>query len=295
MPHTPPLHTEPTGTPGSLDVAELLSIKDEVARVARELGRWAQDQSQRHYRGEEGVEVGTKTSPGDFVTSVDVHVQQRLVQELTAAYPGFGFLGEEEHLNRFDASNPVWVIDPIDGTHNFVRAYPGFCVSVGLVHEDRSLLGVIYDAATDAIFWAVTGNGAWCEENGKDERLHVSAKSNLTTAMITTGFTSTSAAEPAHLAVFAELIDAAAGTRVSGSACRDLCFVAAGKVDLFWQFHIRPWDVAAGRLLVTEAGGRVELEVGEGGLLSGRPLVIFAGAPDVVTEALTRRARVMNA
>jgi len=277
--------------PGTED---LLSIKDEVARVARELGRWAQDQSQRNYRGEEGVEIGTKTSPGDFVTSVDVTVQERIVQELSAAYPGLGFLGEEKQLNNFDDSNPVWVIDPIDGTHNFVRAYPGFCVSVGLVHDGASLVGVIYDAATDAIFWAVKDGGAWREEGGEVERLHVSDKTGLTTAMITTGFTSTSAADPSHLAVFADLLDAAAGTRISGSACRDLCLVAAGKIDLFWQFHIMPWDVAAGRLLVTEAGGRVELEFGEGGLLGGKPLVIFAGTPGLVAEGLARRARAVN-
>jgi len=280
---------------GGMSTTDLLSIKDHVARVARELGRWAQDQSQRHYRGEDGVEVGTKTSPGDMVTSVDLHVQERLVQELTAAYPTFGFLGEEAHLNRFDATNPVWIIDPVDGTHNFVRAYPGFCVSVGLVHGDKSLVGVIYDAATDAVFWAVAGGGAWREEDGREERLSVSHKPAMTSAMITTGFTSTSAADPKHLAVFAEFIDAAAGTRISGSACRDLSFVAAGKVDLFWQFHIRPWDVAAGRLLVTEAGGRVELEMVPEGLLSGEALVIFAGAPDVVAEALTRRDRIVNA
>ena len=289
------ISTDALAEPVALGTTELLSIKDEVARVARDLGRWAQDRSQRNYRGEEGFDVGTKTSPGDFVTAIDVHVQERLVQELSAAYPSFGFLGEEEQLNRFDASNPVWVIDPIDGTHNFLRAYPGFCVSVGLVHGDASLVGVIYDAATDAVFWAVKDGGAWREENGRDERLSVSDKPDMTTAMITTGFTSTSAADGTHLAVFRDFIDAAAGTRISGSACRDLCFVAAGKVDLFWQFHIRPWDVAAGRLLVTEAGGRVELEVGEGGLLGGAPLVIFAGAPAVVAEALTRRGRIVNA
>ena len=131
-----------------LTTSDLLDIKDHVARTARELGRWAQDQSARHHRGEDGVEVGTKTSPGDMVTSVDLHVQERLVQELTAAYPTFGFLGEEAHLSHFDDTNPVWIIDPVDGTHNFVRAYPGFCVSVGLVHGGESLVGVIYDAAT---------------------------------------------------------------------------------------------------------------------------------------------------
>lgn len=293
--------SSPTGTAhadradAGLNAADLLSIKDHVTRVARELGRWAQDQSQRHYLGEEGVEVGTKTSPGDMVTSVDLHVQERLVQELSAAYPTFGFLGEEAHLNRFDDTNPVWIIDPIDGTHNFVRAYPGFCVSVGLVLDGESLVGVIYDAATDAVFWAVAGEGAWREQGGTEKRLSVSDKPDMSSAMITTGFTSTSAADPAHLAVFAEFIDAAAGTRVSGSACRDLSLVAAGKVDLFWQFHIRPWDVAAGRLLVTEAGGRVELETAAGGLLSGEALVIFAGAPGVVAEALTRRERIVNA
>lgn len=271
------------------DTSYLLAVKDEVARVTRDLGRWAQERSVANARGKSTFEVGTKSSPGDFVTSVDLHVQERLVQELSAAYPEFGLLGEESHLSRFDDTNPVWIIDPIDGTHNFLRAYPGFCVSVGLVHRGEGLVGVIYDAATDAVFWAVAGHGAWREHGGELERLHVSTKDDAATAMITTGFTATSAADPGHLAVFTGLLGAAAGARMSGSACRDFCLVASGKVDLFWQFHIRPWDVAAGMLLVREAGGTVVLETGEGGLLSGQPLVVFAGAPAVVAHALELR------
>src|SRR5690606_29150661 len=129
---------------------------------------------------------------------------------------------------------PTWVIDPIDGTHNFVRGYPGFCVSIGLVEANESVLGVIYDAGLDAVYWAVKGGGAWRE----DEQIRLSG-SGLANAMITTNFTEASVDNLGHRDFFVEIARRSAGVRASGSACRDLCFVADGRVDLFWQFGLR--------------------------------------------------------
>lgn len=272
-------------TDNQLSTDQLSKIKDVVLPMATDLGRWAREQSDGHYQGRPGVEVSSKTSPGDLVTSVDLAVQERLVAALQEAYPSFGFLGEESGLNDFDADQPVWVIDPIDGTHNFVRNYPGFCVSVGLVSGGRSVLGVIFDSATDTTYWAVRGGGAWQGER----RLRVSAKTELRTSLITTGFTRESAINDEHIGVFKTLNGSAAGCRVSGSACRDLTFVTAGKVDLFWQHGIRPWDVAAGLVMVEEAGGRVHLELSGPDLLRSGPMTIFAGSPAVVDEALALR------
>src|SRR5690606_27425731 len=113
-------------------------------------------------------------------------------------FPDFGFLGEESGSAEFDPEQPVWVIDPIDGTHNFVRNYPGFCVSVGLVHGGRSVLGVIFDSATDHTYWAYRGGGSWQGER----RLKVSNKTELATSLITTGFTRESAINDRHLEDF---------------------------------------------------------------------------------------------
>jgi len=253
-----PNHTEPStaDAPAALDTETLLAIKEMVVPLARDLGRWAQDQSMRHYRGEHDVNVSAKASPGDVVTAVDHEVQRRLVEALQPAYPSFGFLGEEG-LSDYDPSRPTWVIDPIDGTHNFVRAYPGFAVSIGLVEHGESVLGVIYDAATDSVTWAAKGTGAWREAaaGGEWQRLQVARAKPLTHALLTTGFTTESAADDFHQRAFVSLARNSAGMRQSGSACRDLVFVAAGQVDVYWQFGVRAWDVAAGLVIVREAGG----------------------------------------
>ena len=166
-----------------------------------------------------------------------------------------------------------------------MRNYPGFCVSVGLVHGGRSVLGVIFDSATDHTYWAYRGGGSWQGER----RLKVSNKTELATSLITTGFTRESAINDRHLEDFRTLNGNAAGCRVSGSACRDLCFVSSGRIDLYWQHGISPWDVAAGLVMVEEAGGLVHLETGGGNLLESRSLTIFAGNPVVLEQALALR------
>lgn len=262
--------------------------------LARDLGRWARDRSDAHQRGEFDLGTHAKTSPGDVVTEVDVEVQRRILGSLATAYPSFGFLGEEDtgQGQGTGAGGPTWVIDPIDGTHNFVRGYPSFCVSIGLVDAGRSVLGAIYDASTDAVSWAVEGGGAWRE----DVRLRIAPDKALDHALLTTGFTSSSAATPSQQEVFIDLARGSAGMRQSGSSCRDLCFVSAGKVDLFWQFGIHAWDVAAGIVLVTEAGGAVAIGTGSndvvssdvagGSWVSPEPLTIVAGSKGLVHDVI---------
>lgn len=282
------------------DTHELLKIKDHVAPLAARLGRWAQEQSDANYLGTPGLEVGSKSSRGDFVTSVDLAVQERIVEDLNANFPGYGLLGEESGLNDVETTQPVWVIDPIDGTHNFLRNYPGFCVSIGLVHEGRSVLGVIYDAVTDAVYWAVKGGGAWRDPSsgagtggGESQRLSVSTRDDLGLSLLTTGFTAAASNDPVTMRVFGELIRGAAGMRVSGSACRDLTLVASGRVDVFFQHGIRPWDVAAGAVMVEEAGGRVHMELSGPDLTRSGPLIVFAGVPAIVDQALKVRGEVL--
>ncbi len=276
------------------DSDHLMQMKDHVAALAARLGRWAGEQSDANYRGTPGLEVGSKSSRGDFVTSVDLAVQERIVEDLRDTFPGYGLLGEESGLSDVETDEPVWVIDPIDGTHNFLRNYPGFCVSIGLVHGGQSVLGVIHDSVTDSVSWAVKDGGAWRERaagTGDAERLNVSTREELGLSLLTTGFTSAASADPGIMRVFGELLRSAAGMRVSGSACRDLSLVAAGRVDVFVQHGIRPWDVAAGAVMVEEAGGRVHLELSGPDLTRSGPLVVYAGVPSIVEQALEIRQR----
>lgn len=293
---------EPAGQPSSAAARELLAVKDVASRLAAELGRWAKERSDEHYAGGGGLDVSSKSSPGDFVTSVDLAVQERLVSALTAAFPGYGFLGEEEGLSSVETDEPVWVIDPIDGTHNFLRNYPGFCVSIGLVHRGRSVLGAVFESASDTVTWAVTGGGTWREpaeavlrgSAGRAERLRVSSRDQLELALLTTGFTDAAANDPKAMAVFGDLVRRSAGMRVSGSACRDLSLVASGRVDVFFQHGISPWDVAAGAVLVEEAGGRVHLELSGPDLTRSGPLNVFAGVPAVLEQVLERRRQAVS-
>lgn len=267
-----------------LDSQTLLQIKEQVATLAREVGRWAKGRHDLHHLGRSQLAVSVKSVPGDVVTEVDVEAQRRIVQELQELYPDFGLLGEEDLSQLAEAERtgaPIWVIDPVDGTHNFVKGYPSFCVSIGLVVARRSVLGVIYDAGTDAIYWAVRGEGAWRE----DTRLRLTP-GPLAQALIATNFTPVSRGHTGHRDFFVGLAERSAGVRASGSACRDFCLVAEGSVDLFWQFGLRAWDVAAGMVLVSEAGAEVRILNPEHDWLTGGSIDMVVAAPALVDEAL---------
>lgn len=262
-----------------LTSAQLGAIKDLVVPLAAEVGRWARRRQLDHHAGREDLGVSTKTSPGDVVTLVDVESQRRLAAALKEAHPGFGLLGEEG-LWEAGGGAPVWVIDPIDGTHNFVRDYPGFCVSVGLVQGGESVLGVIYDSASDSVYWAYHGGGAWHE----DRRLRLAQDRPLSHALITTNFTEPMREDGRLAEFFGRVSGGSAGVRASGSAARDLCFVADGRVDLFWQFGLAAWDVAAGAVIVREAGGVFELWGRPADWLTAKRISVVAGTPRVVAE-----------
>lgn len=282
----------PVSLPAELSPARLLEIKDQVALLAREVGRWAKGRHDLHHGGKSTLSVNVKTVPGDVVTEVDVEAQRRIVQELRELYPGFDLLGEEGLLDVGDDpanAAPLWVIDPVDGTHNFVKGYPSFCVSIGLVVGGRSVLGVIYDAASDSVYWAVEGEGAWHEER----RIRLTPLP-LAQALITTNFTPVSRGNHGHRDFFVGLAERSAGVRASGSACRDFCFVAEGTVDLFWQFGLAAWDVAAGMVLAREAGAEVRVLNPEDDWLAGGPVDLVVAAPSLVDEALAVGLPLLN-
>ena len=263
------------------DPPRLLSLKDHLVDHARDLGRWAAAFAERARSGDADLGMSAKTSPGDMVTFADAEVQRRLVVELRQLAPEAGFVGEEG-LDETVAGDATWVIDPIDGTHNFVRGYPGFCVSVGLVVAGESLLGVIYDSVEDAVYWAVVGHGAWRES----ERLQRPEPRPMSHALIATNFSASSARSPVDQRVHTALAQRAAGVRSSGAACRDFCLFASGRSDLFWQFGLRSWDVAAGVALVREAGGMVVFGDAPQDWVRAPGLAAFAGEHALVEEAV---------
>ena len=270
-----------SNTPAPTTGFDPFALKDHVVEHVRDLGRWAGDFATRARAGEGDLGTSTKTSPGDVVTFADAEVQRRLVKALREALPEAGFVGEEG-LDEPVEGDATWVIDPIDGTHNFVRGYPGFCVSVGLVVAGESVLGAIYESVADAVFWAVRGHGVWRE----DERLQRGPARDLSHALIGTNFTAASARTERDQRVYLELVRSAAGVRSSGAACRDFCLYASGHTDLFWQFGLNAWDVAAGAALVREAGGTVVFADAPEDWVRSSGLATFAGEPALVEAAL---------
>jgi myo-inositol-1(or 4)-monophosphatase len=264
----------------SFPLPRLMALRDELSPVLRDLGSWARAFAERARRGDASLAVDEKSGPGDVVTFADAHVQRSLLPVLARLAPEAGVLGEEEGLDRRVALAPTWVIDPIDGTHNFVRDYPGFCVSVALVIGGESVLGVIYDAGEGSVYAAIRGAGAWRDGVALPRRAAIASEQ----ALIGTNFTAASAANPAHVRLFGVLARRAAGIRSSGAACRDWCHLAAGRTDLFWQFGLQPWDVAAGIVLVREVGGAFALHPHAADWLAG-PCDAFAGLPGLVAEA----------
>ena len=189
----------------------------------------------------------------DLVTHIDRKSQEMIFRRLSAAFPGHGFLAEEG-LSLPGTSDCRWIIDPIDGTTNFAHTFPVFCVSIALEQKGVVAVGVIYDPMRDELFEAVRGRGAFL--NGA--RVRVSEIPELGKALLATGFpydVRTSSFN--NVREFNAFIVRAQAIRRCGSAALDLCYVACGRFDGFWELKLKPWDVAAGALIVEEAGGRV--------------------------------------
>jgi len=183
--------------------------------------------------------------PSDPVTEIDLRCQELVRSRLIGANPSHGFLGEE---GIDEAGEAVWIVDPLDGTKNFSHGYPVCCVSIGLEIGGRIVLGVVYDPNRDELFTALAGQGA--QVNGRS--IQVSEVAELSEALIITGF---ARASDAQFDLLAELERRSHGIRRDGSAALNLCYVAAGRLDAFWESGLAPWDMAAGGLVLQEAGG----------------------------------------
>ena len=201
----------------------------------------------------EQLQVSIK-GPGEFVTAADLKAEKILRAELAKARPGFGFLLEEAGAVRGSDTHHRWIIDPLDGTTNFLHGIPQWAISIALERDGEIVAGVVYEPIRDEAFWAEKGIGAYVN----DRRLRVSARRQLGDALIGTGIPFRERGDhPAYLKTLAAVMAVTSGVRRPGSAALDLAYVAAGRFDGFWEFGLQPWDIAAGILLVREAGGYV--------------------------------------
>ena len=217
---------------------------------------------------DEGREISYK-GVLDLVTNFDHQAQELIFDRLAAAFPGHGFLAEEG-LSREEQGEFRWIFDPLDGTTNFAHRFPVFTVSIALEHQGRVILGVVYDPMRNEIFQAVEREGAFL--NGR--RVRVSAVDDLNRSLLATGFPYDLRESPVNnIAHFNHFLTRAQAIRRCGSAAMDLCCVACGRFDGFWELKLKPWDHAAGALIVREAGGRVsDFEGGEFGISSQESL-----------------------
>jgi len=219
------------------------------------------------------TEDWTEKGRHDFVTEVDRACEAMIAEALTRDVPGSQIVGEEL-TPRLTTGDVVWIVDPLDGTTNFLHGYPQYAVSIGCAVRGELCAGVVHDVARDIVYRASSGGGAWCG----DARLHVSTLTEPRRALIGTGFPFKDLEQlRAYLAQFAAVLGGASGIRRAGSAALDLVDVAAGRFDAFWEVSLAPWDVAAGVVLVREAGGRVsrldgsEDVLGHGAIVAGNP------------------------
>ncbi len=216
-----------------------------MAEIAREAGALLMDYFRRRvaveYKGE-----------ADLVTAADRASETLIRDRIRALWPSHDILGEEEGLVD-TGSDYRWYVDPLDGTTNFAHGFPVFCVSMGLEHKGKLIAGVVYDPTRDEMFTAEAGMGAFLNQ----ERIHVSAIAKLSESLLATGFPSHKRHKNPNIFFYHQITLRTHGVRRAGSAALDLCSVAAGRFEGFWEFNLNPWDTAAGVLLVEEAGGRI--------------------------------------
>ena len=222
------------------------------------------------------IKVNTK-APNDFVTEVDQMAERAVIETLLTAYPGHGILAEESgRTHGAKDSDYVWIIDPLDGTTNFIHGLPVYGVSIALAYRGQVQQAVVYDPTRNDMFYASKGRGAFLN----DKRLRVSKRIRMAEALLGTGFPFRKGDSfKRYMQMLEVVMPSCAGLRRPGSAALDLCYVAAGYYDGFFETGLAPWDIAAGSLIVTEAGGLIGNFTGESDYLYQREVV--AGNPKI--------------
>lgn len=226
----------------------------------------------------------TEKQHNDFVTEVDQAAEQAIIEVLKTAYPDHAVLAEESgaSANLNDENENVWIIDPLDGTTNFIHGFPQYCVSIALQQRGQITQGVVYDPTRNELFTASKGAGAYLN----DKRIRVARRDKIADALIGTGFPfRTSEGIDNYIGMFRVMTEKCAGLRRPGAAALDLAYVAAGRFDGFFEKGLKPWDVAAGSLLITEAGGIVGNFVGESDYLYKGDTI--AASPKIFAQMVT--------
>ncbi|GAB3553369.1 inositol monophosphatase family protein [Noviherbaspirillum agri] len=223
----------------------------------------------------------TEKGHNDFVTEVDKAAELAIIEVLKTAYPDHAILGEETgpSANLHDENENVWIIDPIDGTTNFIHGFPQYCVSIALQHRGQITQAVVYDPCRNDLFTASKGAGAYLN----DKRIRVSRRDKMSEALIGTGFPFRDMEGlDEYLKMFKVMTERCAGLRRPGAAALDLAYVAAGRLDGFFEKGLQTWDMAAGALLITEAGGIVANFSGESDYLYKGDVI--AGTPKIFAQ-----------
>jgi len=230
---------------------------------------------QRDFGEVENLQVSLK-GPANFVTAADKKAEKTIFEELSKARPGYSFLMEEGGVVEGSDKSHRWIIDPLDGTTNFLHSIPHFAISIGLERDGQMVAGVIYNPITDEMFIGEKGQGAFLN----DRRIRVAARRELTQGVVACG--TPHIGRPGHEVYLTELrsvMNECAGVRRMGAAALDLAYVAAGRYDAYWEANLQPWDMAAGIVIVREAGGFVsdlsgrEDMLGTGGIIAGNDVL----------------------
>jgi myo-inositol-1(or 4)-monophosphatase len=247
-----------------------------MIKAARKAGRALK----RDFGEVEHLQVSLK-GPANFVTAADRRAEEIVHEELSQARPGYGFLGEEGGRRAGSDRTHCWIVDPLDGTSNFLHGIPHFAVSIALEREDTIVAGLVYNPANEDLFTAERGKGAFLN----DQRLRVAGRRQLGDAVVACGLPHMGRGDLALARQeIAAVQDKVAGLRRFGAASLDLAWVAAGRFDAYWERNLSPWDIAAGLILVREAGGYVtDLDGGENLLTTGD---VIAGNEAIQSEVL---------
>jgi myo-inositol-1(or 4)-monophosphatase len=243
---------------------DLKSLCNNVCEIARQTGEFINKESDNF-----DIENGRLKGQHDFVSYVDIEAEKKLTGELSRLLPGAGFIGEEGTA-REGENNLTWIVDPLDGTTNFMHRVPVYSISIALEQENKILLGVVLNVPTGELFYAYDNGGAWL--NGK--RIYVSQAKTLEDSLIATGFPFKNYERLDNFMHCLEFfISNTHGVRRIGSAAVDLAWVACGRFDAFWEYGLNKWDVAAGIIIINEAGGQVSDFAGNRDKIDGTEIV----------------------